>query len=114
MRYTVIIDGKKGSYGVIVPDLPGCTAMGATIEEALANVVAAMRDWVEIAEEAGTAIPAPADPEVLRHDPEVREALSSGAMFATAPLVRETGRPAKANLSLDSGILAAIDADASR
>jgi predicted RNase H-like HicB family nuclease len=74
MRYTVIIDGKKGSYGVVVPDLPGCTAMSATIEEALANVIAAMRDWVEIAGEAGTAIPAPAEPEVLRHDPEVREA----------------------------------------
>jgi predicted RNase H-like HicB family nuclease len=114
MRYTVIIDGKKGSYGVVVPDLPGCTAMGATLEEALANVVAAMRDWVEVAEEAGTAIPAPGDPETIRDDPQVRNALSAGAVLATAPLVRETGRPAKANLSLDSGILAAIDAEAAR
>jgi predicted RNase H-like HicB family nuclease len=114
MRYTVLIDGTKGAYGVVVPDLPGCTAMGATIEAALTNVVAAMRDWAEVTEEAGAAVPTPRDPEVIGADAEVREALAGGAMLASAPLVRESGRPTKANLSLDSGILAAIDAEAGR
>lgn len=114
MRYTVLIDGSKGAYGVVVPDLPGCTAMGATIEAALVNAVAAMRDWAEVTEEAGGVVPAPRDPETVRGDDEVREALAEGAILASAPMVRETGRPAKANMSLDSGILAAIDAEASR
>jgi predicted RNase H-like HicB family nuclease len=114
MRYTVLIDGRKGAYGVTVPDLPGCAAMGAAIEEALANVVAAMRDWAEATEAAGGAVPAARDPEAVSQDAEVREALAAGAMLASAPLVRETGRPARANLSLDAGILAAIDAEASR
>jgi len=114
MRYTVLIDGTKGAYGVTVPDLPGCTAMGATIEEALANAVAAMRDWAEVTEEAGGAVPAPRDAEAVSADAEVREALAAGAMLASAPLVRETGRSTRANLSLDTGILAAIDAEASR
>lgn len=114
MRYTILIDGTKGAYGVTVPDLPGCTAMGATIEEALANTVAAMRDWAEVTEEAGGAVPAPRDPEAVSADAEVREALAAGAMLASAPLVRETGRSTRANLSLDTGILAAIDAEASR
>jgi predicted RNase H-like HicB family nuclease len=114
MRYTVLIDGKKGAYGVVVPDLPGCTAMGGTVEEALTNIVSAMRDWAEVTEEAAGAIPAPRDPETIGADAEIREALAAGAMLASAPLVRESGRPAKANLSLDSGILAAIDAEASR
>jgi hypothetical protein len=30
------------------------------------------------------------------------------------PLVRETGKPVKANLSIDAGILAAIDEEAAR
>jgi predicted RNase H-like HicB family nuclease len=114
MRYTVLIDGRKGAYGVVVPDLPGCTAMGRTVEEALANAVSAMRDWTEITEEAGGIVPAPRDPESIGVDAEIRAALAGGAMLASAPLVRESGRPAKANLSLDSGILAAIDAEASR
>jgi predicted RNase H-like HicB family nuclease len=37
MRYTVLVDGKAGAYGVVVPDLPGCHAMGKTIEAALDN-----------------------------------------------------------------------------
>ena len=37
-RYVVLIDGKKGAYGVTVPDLPGCTAMGRSVEEALAKL----------------------------------------------------------------------------
>ena len=114
MRYTVLIDGRKGAYGVVVPDLPGCTAMGRTVEEALANAVSAMRDWTKVTEEAGGIVPAPRDPESIGVDAEIRAALAGGAMLASAPLVRESGRPAKANLSLDSGILAAIDAEASR
>jgi predicted RNase H-like HicB family nuclease len=50
LRYAVLVDGKTGAYGVVVPDLPGCHAMGKTVEEALANVGDAMRDWVEVTE----------------------------------------------------------------
>ena len=53
MRYTVLIDGKAGAYGVVVPDLPGCHAMGKTIQGALDNAQRAMRDWIEITEEEG-------------------------------------------------------------
>lgn len=64
MNYTVLIDGRKGAYGVVVPDLPGCTAMGATIEEALDNAAAAMRDWMEVTIDAGGVVPAPGAVEV--------------------------------------------------
>jgi predicted RNase H-like HicB family nuclease len=33
-RYAALIDGKRGAYGVTFPDLPGCTAMGRTLDEA--------------------------------------------------------------------------------
>ncbi|MCL2716136.1 MAG: type II toxin-antitoxin system HicB family antitoxin [Alphaproteobacteria bacterium] len=52
--------------------------------------------------------------EELREDPEVIEALGEGASVTSVPLILETGKPAKANLSIDSGILAAIDAEATR
>jgi hypothetical protein len=42
-------------------------------------------------------------------DPDTGEVL-----YATVPLIRDLGRPVKANLSLDSGVLAAIDATARR
>ena len=114
MRYTVLIDGKAGAYGVVFPDLPGCAAMGKTIEQAIDNAVAALRDWVEVSEEHGDTVPSPRSPEKLRRDPEVAAALAEGATLASVPLIRETGRPVKANLSIDSGVLAAIDEAADR
>lgn len=86
MRYTVLIDCCRSGYGVIVPDLPGCTAMGETIEAALANVAAAIRDWAETTEEAGGTVASPRDPEMLRNDPEVRAAMAAGAWLGSTPL----------------------------
>ena len=40
--------------------------------------------------------------------------VASGTVLATVPLIRHSGKPVKANLSLDSGILGAIDAEAKR
>ncbi len=53
MRYVALIDGEAGAYGVIVPDLPGCTSGGAATDEALRNAVEAVRLWAEDAIDAG-------------------------------------------------------------
>jgi predicted RNase H-like HicB family nuclease len=113
-RYTALIDGKAGAYGVVFPDLPGCTAMGKTMDDALGNAAEALRDWVAVTEEGGGKIPRPRLLEALRREPDVKEALARGAGLATVALVRETGRPVKANLSIDSGVLAAMDEEANR
>ena len=34
MRYAIVIERAEGNYSAYVPDLPGCIATGATIEEA--------------------------------------------------------------------------------
>ena len=112
--YVGLIDGKAGAYGVYFPDLPGCVAMGATIDKAIANAADALRDWVEATEKKGGQIPAPRARESLAEDPDAAEMLSEGALVVRIPLVRETGRPVKANLSLDAGVLAAIDEEAKR
>jgi hypothetical protein len=88
--------------------------MGKTMDSALANAAGALRDWVDATEEAGGKVPRPRPLEALRRDPEVKAALASGAGIAPVPLVRETGKPVKANLSIDSGVLAALDEEARR
>lgn len=114
-RYIALIDGAPGAFGAVFPDLPGCTAMGTTMDEALVNATEALRDFVETARARGEAVPAPRSMERLRQDePEVREALAHAASLATVALIEDLARPVKANLSLDSGVLAAIDAAAER
>src|SRR4051794_18851402 len=105
-RYVALVDGHAGAYGVVFPDLPGCTAMGKTMDEAVAHAADALRDWIEVTEENAGRVPRARALEALRRDPEVKRALADGAGLATVPLVRETGKPVKANLSLDSGVLA--------
>jgi predicted RNase H-like HicB family nuclease len=113
-RYVAIVDGAPGAYGVVIPDLPGCTSGGASVEAALRNAVEAMTLWVEDARADGEKIPKPRTAEKLRADPEVAGALADGGVIAYVPLVLDAGRPVKANLSLDAGLLNAIDEAAER
>lgn len=108
-RYVALLDGKPGAYGVVVPDLPGCTSGGRTTDEALRNAVEAVRLWAEDAHADGEALPRPRAADALRRDADVAAALERGAALAIVPLLLDSGRPAKANLSLDAGLLAAID-----
>jgi predicted RNase H-like HicB family nuclease len=113
-RYVAIVDGTPGAYGVIVPDLPGCTSGGATIDDALRNAMEAVTLWVEDARADGEKIPKARPAEKLRADPGVAATLADGGVLAYVPLVLDAARPVKANLSLDAGLLNAIDEAAER
>lgn len=114
MHYVAIIDGEPGGFGVVFPDLPGCTAMGDTMDEALANAQEAARDWAEATEAQGRPVPLPRGVSQLREDEDVKATLAEGGALATVVLLRRIGRPTKVNMSLDSGVLAAIDSAAGR
>ena len=43
MKYAVVIEKTEGNYSAYAPDLPGCVAVGDTLEE----VEEAMREAIE-------------------------------------------------------------------
>ena len=47
------------AFIVDVPELPGCMADGATVEEAIQNAERVITEWLEIAAEDGRPIPEP-------------------------------------------------------
>ena len=52
--------GPKKSWGVVVPDLPGCfSAADFGIDEAIENAKEAIELWVEVALEKGMEVPKP-------------------------------------------------------
>lgn len=114
MHYTALIDGADGAYGVHFPDLPGCTAMGDTVDEALVNASEALRAWAEAVRSTDGIVPSPRSPAEILKDDDVQEELAEGSILASVLLIQELGRPVKANMSIDSGLLAAIDATADR
>ena len=108
-RYIALIDGEPGAFGVSFPDCPGCTAMGDTADGALATATRALREWMGDRVAAGLAPPAARSLEAIRADPEFAEDFEAGALVASVPLLLDAGRSVRANVSLDAGLLEAID-----
>jgi predicted RNase H-like HicB family nuclease len=81
-RYIALVDGKPGAYGVVVPDLPGCTSGGKTVDAALRNAVEAARLWAQDARAEGEAMPRPRTIEAIRRDGKVAAALTAGSVLA--------------------------------
>ena len=59
MRYAKVIEKAEGNYAAYVPDLPGCVATGATIEETERSIREAIEIHVEGLRADGLPIPEP-------------------------------------------------------
>lgn len=57
MRYAIVIEQAKGNFSAYVPDLPGCVATGASIEEAETSLREAIAFHLDGLREDGTPIP---------------------------------------------------------
>ena len=60
-KYEAMIYWSKNDQAFIaeVPEFPGCSADGATCQEALANVETVIQEWIETAKGLGRPIPEP-------------------------------------------------------
>ena len=45
-QYIGILDGSGKTFGVRIPDLPGCYGGGATPEAAISDAMSAAREWI--------------------------------------------------------------------
>jgi predicted RNase H-like HicB family nuclease len=59
MRYAVVIEKAEGNYSAYVPDLPGCVATGATVDEVEREIRDAIAFHIEGMREDGLPIPEP-------------------------------------------------------
>jgi len=59
MRYAIVIEKADGNFSAYVPDLPGCVATGATIEEVESEIREAIEFRLSGMREDGTPIPPP-------------------------------------------------------
>ena len=59
MEYTIVIEKAPGNYAAYVPDLPGCVATGATRDETIREIGAAIALHIESLREHGEPVPSP-------------------------------------------------------
>lgn len=103
--FAVVHKDNDSAYGVSFPDLPGCFSAADRIEDVLPNACEALELWFEDA--------ADVEPSAIE---DVQRAaaddLADGAFLLAVPRVTTAGKLVRVNLSLDRGMVDAIDAAA--
>jgi len=56
-EYAVVIEDAGANFSAYVPDLPGCVATGATVEDTTANIREAIALHIESLREHGDDVP---------------------------------------------------------
>ena len=57
MRYAIVIEKAENNYSAYVPDLPGCVATGASLEEAETEIRGAIAFHLQGMREDGLPVP---------------------------------------------------------
>ncbi len=100
--YAIVHKDEGSAFGVHFPDLAGCYSAADAIEDVLPNACEALELWFEDA--------APVSPQPLDKVRALAAAdVAEGAFIIAVPLIRRTGKQVRANISLDRGMLDAID-----
>lgn len=60
MRYAIVVEKAENNYSAYAPDLPGCVATGATVDEAEREIREAIEFHIEGLIEDGLPVPQPA------------------------------------------------------
>ncbi len=114
MKYPIAIEigGPKKSWGVVVPDLPGCfSAADSGIDEAIENAKEAIELWIEVALERGMEIPKPSSITDFQRKKEFKGWIWAIAEIDPALLSDEIER---INITLPKRVLSRLDAKAKK
>jgi predicted RNase H-like HicB family nuclease len=101
--YPAIIEKASPGYSVFFPDIPGCVSAGNTIQDAAINAEEALAGHILVATEHGEEIPAARALDSIERDPDVEEV---ARILVRADL---PGKAQRINITLDEGLIAAID-----
>ncbi len=100
-------EGSEDGYGVVFPDLPGCTSSGETVEQAYEHAFDALALHVEGMVEEGIPLPAPSSFNAPL--PDWLEAESGRVERTVLVPVKPPGRAIRISITMDKGLLDRLD-----
>ena len=112
MKYPIVIHKDPGSsYGVAVPDLPGCFSGGETLDEVMSSACEAIECHVEGIMMDGDPIPERKPMEVHVANPDF-----AGGIWAvvSVDISKLCGKPTQFEVEMPNGVISAIDEAAAR
>ena len=107
-RYFGVIDQNGETWGVTIPDIAGAVGVGPSLEAAIDSATIALREIAQHLASGGYDLPAPSSLSDLRASGE----WGNTPAAVLIPLLLDSGRTVRANLTFDAGLLAAIDQEA--
>jgi predicted RNase H-like HicB family nuclease len=63
-RYLILVEGSSSNYSAWSPDVPGCAATGASIDDCVDQMRGALRGHLEVMQQHDEAPPEPTGPGV--------------------------------------------------
>lgn len=112
MRYPIVIHHDEGSsYGVTVPDLPGCFSAGDTIEEALELAPEAIAGHIETLLMEGQPVPEQRPLEIHQADAAYADGIWA---LVEVDLAKLSGKAVRINVTMPARVLAIADEVAAR
>jgi predicted RNase H-like HicB family nuclease len=109
-NYVGILDGSNDVWGIRFPDLPGCYGGGGSADAAMTDAISALQEYAEHLTSVGGVLPAPRSVMEIITSKEMDPTLGESAVII--PLLLDSGRTMRANITLDAGLLQAVDAEA--
>ena len=115
-RFIALIefDAQAKAFSVVIPDCPGCNAMGETFDEAEANGIEALREWAADYEAETGGLPQARSIVEMRMDSSLSHDFTTETFVTSLPVYRDGGRPVRVNVSMESWLVAEIDEAARR
>ena len=108
--YVGILVEAAGNWRIRIAGLPECTGLGPSPKDAFFNVTDSMRRLMAHKLSAGHKLAAPLTlAEVLKSGE-----LAPGETTIFVPLLMDSGRTVRVNVTLDAGLLLAVDLEAER
>ena len=109
MEYPIALHkDPDSSFGVTVPDLPGCFSYGDTVQEAMAMAREAILGHIEVMLEEGMDIPRPSTIEEHMATGEYDDAYAWA--LVSVDLSQVPGRSKRINISMQERVLDVFDA----
>ncbi len=107
MHYPVVIHkDPESDYGVTVPDLPGCFSAGATMDEALQEVVEAIETHLEGMLLDGEPVPSPKAIEDHQGNPNYTAGVWA---LVAVDITKLSGKTRRINITLPERVLNVMD-----
>ena len=109
-NYVGVLDGGGKTWGVRIPDLPGCYGGGASAEAAIEDAASAAREWLAQQLSKGLAQPKARNLAAMIKASDIDASNQETAVIIS--VILDSGRTVRANLTFDAGLLEAIDNEA--